>query len=221
MSIASHYNSLVSKIPKGVKLVAVTKTRTTEEIRQLLDCGHRMMGESKVQELLAKYENLPKDIEWHLVGHLQSNKVRQIAPFISLIHSVDSLKLLKVIHKEGKKNQRIIPCLLQIHIAEEETKYGFSFEEVRELLASPALKSLEYATISGLMGMATFTSDKDQVRDEFRQLQAFYQELKEGYFKDKPGFCELSMGMSDDFEEGIAEGSTMVRVGSAIFGPRR
>ena len=220
MSIASHYNGIVSRIPEGVKLVAVTKTRTPEEIKQLLACGHRVMGESKVQELLPKYESLPKEIEWHLVGHLQSNKVKYIVPFIGLIHSVDSVKLLKVINKEGRKIQRVIPCLLQLHIADEETKYGFSFDEIRELLASQTFRSMEHVAVYGLMGMATFTTDMDKVRGEFRRLQAFFRELREGYFRDKPQFCELSMGMSDDFEAGIAEGSTMVRIGSAIFGQR-
>lgn len=221
MSIADQYSDIMSRIPEGVRLVAVTKTKTPDEIRELLDCGHRLLGESKVQELLPKYEELPGDIEWHLVGHLQSNKVKYIAPFISMIHSVDSLKLLKVIDKEGRKNQRVIRCLLQIHIAEEDTKFGFSFDEARSLLDGQEVWSLKHVEICGLMGMATFTTDTGRVRQEFGRLKQFFEAVKSDYFRDKPGFCELSMGMSDDFEIGIAEGSTLVRVGSAIFGQRQ
>jgi PLP dependent protein len=221
MSVATQYSAITSRIPEGVRLVAVTKTKTPEEIRELLACGHRILGESKVQELLAKYEELPNDIEWHLVGHLQSNKVKYIAPFIGLIHSVDSLKLLKVIDREGKKNRRVIPCLLQIHIAEEESKFGLSFGEARALLESPDFKALKNVSVCGLMGMATFTENMEKVRAEFRGLKQFFEEVKSRFFSQDPAFCELSMGMSDDFEAGIAEGSTMVRVGTALFGQRQ
>lgn len=221
MSIEARFHEIRDRIPDGVSLVAVTKTRTPDEIMELLRCGHRRLGESKVQELLSKYEALPSDIEWHLIGHLQSNKVKHIAPFISLIHSVDSLKLLKAINKEGKKNNRIIPCLLQLHIAQEESKYGFSPEEVRQVLEDPTYLAMEYVAVKGLMGMATFTTDHARIRKEFSELRHFFETLKSDVFAGDPAFCELSMGMSDDFEIGIAEGSTMVRVGSAIFGDRQ
>lgn len=207
-------------IPSGVQLIAISKTKSPEIIMEAYKAGHRVFGESKAQEMVPKYEALPKDIEWHMVGHLQSNKVKYIAPFVALIHSVDSLKLLKVINKEAIKNKRTINCLLQIHIAEESTKFGLSFEECCELLESESFKSMNNVVISGLMGMATFTDDKKQVEQEFSTLKNIFQDIKEKYFKDNDSFKEISMGMSDDYQVGIEQGSTMVRIGSAIFGYR-
>ncbi len=207
-------------IPPGVQLIAISKTKSPETIIEAYNAGQRVFGESKAQEMVPKYEILPKDIEWHMVGHLQSNKVKYIAPFVSLIHSVDSLKLLKTINKEAIKNKRIINCLLQIHIAEESTKFGLSFDECCELLENESFKSMDNVVISGLMGMATFTDEKKQVEQEFRRLKNIFQDIKEKYFTDNDLFKEISMGMSDDYQVGIEQGSTMVRIGSAIFGYR-
>ncbi len=220
MGIRENLYSLLEKLPDNVKLVAVTKTRSEAEILDAYGTGHRLFGENKVQELMNKRDNLPSDIQWHMVGHLQSNKVKYIAPYISLIHGVDSLKLLKVINKEGVKNNRVIDCLLQIHIAEEETKFGMSEQEVHELLNSSFTQEMENARLCGLMGMATFTDNREQIRKEFRQLSGLFRKLKDEYFKDEPGFCELSMGMSSDYDIALEEGSTLIRVGSVIFGER-
>ncbi|TVQ88707.1 MAG: YggS family pyridoxal phosphate-dependent enzyme [Bacteroidetes bacterium] len=218
--IAENYYKLVSELPAHVKLVAVTKTRTPSEIMELYNCGHRLFGESKAQEMVPKYEELPKDIQWHMVGHLQSNKVKYIAPFVKLIQSVDSFKLLKTINKEAVKNDIIIDCLLQIHIAEEESKFGFELEELREILESEEFSKLKNIRIKGLMCMATFTDDVQQIRKEFRILVSFFKTLKEKYFNEKDDFHEKSMGMTDDWQIAIGEGSTMVRVGTALFGER-
>ncbi len=220
MSIKQNIKKIKDLLPGGVKLVVVTKTRSLEEIMEVYDTGHRIFGESKAQELLPKQEKLPKDIEWHMVGHLQSNKVKYIAPFISLIHSVDKLKLLKVINKEGRKNKRVIPCLLQMHIAEESTKFGMDMEECSQLLESESFKQMHNIEIRGLMGMATFTDNTEKVRSEFRQLRSYFDMIKERYFPGSDTFKELSMGMTNDYELGIEEGSTMIRVGTAIFGER-
>lgn len=220
MPVAKNLEIIRSDIPDTVELIAVTKTKTPEEIMEAYNAGHRVFGESKAQELLPKYEALPKDIQWHMVGHLQSNKVKYIAPFITLIHSVDSPKLLKVIDKEGKKNQRKIPCLLQIHIADEKTKFGMDCEECRELLESDLFQNMEHVEIHGLMGMATFTDNAEKVRSEFRQLKQFFETIKNEYFQSQDGFREVSTGMSDDYLIAIEEGSTMVRIGTAIFGDR-
>lgn len=220
MPVAKNLEIIRSDIPDTVELIAVTKTKTPEEIMEAYNAGHRVFGESKAQELLPKYEALPKDIQWHMVGHLQSNKVKYIAPFITLIHSVDSPKLLKVIDKEGKKNQRKIPCLLQIHIADETTKFGMDYEECRELLESDLFQNMEHVEIHGLMGMATFTDNAEKVRSEFRQLKQFFETIKNEYFQSQDGFREVSTGMSDDYLIAIEEGSTMVRIGTAIFGDR-
>ena len=201
-------------------MVAISKNKTNEEILELYECGQREFGENKVQELTAKHESLPDDIRWHMVGHLQSNKVKYIAPFIGMIHSVDSLKLLKIINKEAKKNDRIIPCLLQLHIAEEDTKFGLSYEEACNLLEQDDYKAMENISIIGLMGMATFTDDTVQIHKEFKQLKESFDKIKTSYFLDNQLFCELSMGMSDDFLIGVEEGSTLVRVGTALFGER-
>ncbi len=220
MRIEENLKKITKELPDSVKLVAVSKTHPPEVIMKAYDAGHRIFGESKAQEMIPKQESLPEDIQWHLVGHLQSNKVKYIAPFIALIHSVDSLKLLKVINKEGRKNNRKIPCLLQIHIAKESSKFGLSFEACCELLESESFSSMEHVMIHGLMGMATFTDDHQQVRDEFRALKSYFDEIKNRYFSDQSSFSETSMGMSDDYQIGIEEGSTMVRIGSAIFGNR-
>ncbi len=205
---------------ENVQLIAVSKTKPASDIQTLYDAGQRAFGENKVQELVEKYEVLPKDIEWHLIGHLQSNKVKYIAPFVHLIHGVDSFKLLKEINKEGVKCKRIIPCLLQFHIAQEETKFGFSFEEAQEMLESNEFVELQHVAIHGVMGMASFTEDENQIHEEFQTLHNYSQLIKSHYFKFNPEFKELSMGMSGDYKIAMDEGSTMVRVGSTIFGSR-
>ena len=218
--IAENFEHIKKTIPAEVKLVAVSKTKSAEEIMELYNCGHRIFGESKAQELVPKYEELPKDIKWHMIGHLQSNKVKYIAPFVSLIHSVDSFKLLKTVNKEAKKNHRTIDCLLQMHIAEEDTKFGLDMQEVCEILESKEYAQMQNIRITGLMCMATFTEDTEQIKREFRQLHGFFGTIKEKYFSQDPDFRERSMGMSDDYTIAIAEGSTMVRVGSLLFGKR-
>ena len=198
-------------------LVAVSKTHPSEAIEEAYHAGQRIFGENKVQELLPKQEALPKDIQWHLIGHLQTNKVKQIAHFISLIHSVDSLKLLKEINKEAQKHQRIIDCLLQIYIAKEETKFGLNFEEAEALLTSEAFKQLKNIRITGLMGMATLTDNQQQIRNEFKSLKKFYDKLQIANCK----LQILSMGMSSDYKIALEEGSNMVRIGTAVFGVRQ
>lgn len=220
MSITSNLNNIRALLPDYVKLIAVSKTHPVSVIMEAYRAGHKIFGENRVQELLAKYNEMPKDIEWHLIGHLQTNKVKYIAPFVSLIHSVDSLKLLSVINKEAQKCDRVIDCLLQVYIASEETKFGLSADELHELLQSPELDQLQNVRICGLMGMATFTDNLQQVRTEFRFLKNLFEEVKQKYFKDKPWFKELSMGMSSDYQIAVEEGSTMVRIGSNIFGHR-
>jgi pyridoxal phosphate enzyme (YggS family) len=220
MAIAENLNELKKSIPENVKLIAVTKTQPVEVIMQVYNCGHKILGENKVQELLKKQSELPSDIQWHLLGHLQTNKVKYIAPFINLIHSVDSLKLLKEINKEAIKNNRIIDCLFQVYIAKEETKYGLTYNELKEILENNEYNDLKNVRILGLMGMATFTDNKDVVRSEFIYLKKIFDEIKNTYFIDKDYFKELSMGMSGDYKIAIEEGSTMVRIGTAIFGQR-
>lgn len=218
MSIASNIQQLKSGIPAHVTLVAVSKTKPVEAIREAYDAGQRVFGENKVQEMADKYEQLPKDIEWHLIGHLQTNKVKYIAPFVHLIHSIDSVKLLQEINKQAKKNDRVIDCLLQVHIAKEETKFGMDFEEVNALLGSEELRSFENVSIRGLMGMATFTEDETTIHNEFRSLSQFFKQKKNEIRTAQ--FDILSMGMSGDYRIAIEEGSTMIRVGSSIFGAR-
>jgi pyridoxal phosphate enzyme (YggS family) len=207
-------------IPSDVTLVAVSKTKPVSDLQEVYDAGQRVFGENKVQEMTEKYEVLPKDIQWHLIGHLQTNKVKYIAPFVSLIHSVDSMKLLNEINKEAKKNNRVIDCLLQFHIAEEETKFGLSIEEAKELLESKEFVEMQNVSIVGIMGMASFTENIETVRHEFRVLESYFQILKSHFFKFNHHFKEISMGMSGDYLLAIEEGSTMVRVGSSIFGTR-
>ena len=201
-------------------LVAVSKKKSAGEIRQVYDAGHKIFGENYVQELKEKYELLPGDIQWHFIGHLQTNKVKVIAPFVSLIQSVDSLKLLKEINKEGEKNNRVIDCLLQVHIAQEETKFGLSFEEAETILQAPELKPLNNILIRGLMGMASLTDNESQVRKEFNSLRLFFNKVRTEFKIRNPKFEILSMGMTSDYRIALEEGSTMVRIGSAIFGER-
>jgi pyridoxal phosphate enzyme (YggS family) len=221
MEIAKNLSLVLDSIPDGVKLVAISKMKSEKEILEAYQAGHRVFGENMVQELLKKQEVLPNDIEWHMVGHLQSNKVKYIAPFVHLIHSVDTLKLLKIINKEAAKNNRNIDCLLQVHIAREETKFGFSNEELIDMLDSGEWKELRSIRIIGLMGMATFTKNEELIRSEFKSLKAFFDEIKKRHFEGETSFSVLSMGMSDDFIIAIEEGSTMVRIGSLIFKERQ
>jgi pyridoxal phosphate enzyme (YggS family) len=202
------------------KLIAVTKTHPHDLITEAYKTDLKSFGENKVQELVSKFTALPKDIQWHMIGHLQKNKVKQIAPFIHLIHSVDSLDLLKEIDKEGRKNNRIINCLLQIHIAAEETKFGLSFNEAAKILGGGELMNMAHIKIIGVMGMATNTNDKEHIRKEFKGLKLFFNELREKYKTTNVDLKEISMGMSSDYEIAIEEGSTMIRAGSAIFGNR-
>jgi pyridoxal phosphate enzyme (YggS family) len=218
--IASNIISLKQQIPPTVRLVAVSKTKPVSDILEAYSTGHKIFGENRVQELLSKKDQLPRDIEWHLIGHLQSNKVKYIVPFISMIQSVDTFKLLKVINGEAKEVNRIVDCLLQFHIAKEETKFGFSMDEVVGMTESPEFRLLDSVRICGVMGMATFTVNSDQVREEFRDLTGCFRTLKEKYFTENKYFTEISMGMSGDFRIAIEEGSTMVRIGSIIFGER-
>jgi len=218
--IEANISKIKKEIGSNVKLIAVSKTQPIEKIQKAYESGHKIFGENKVQELCNKQENLPKDIEWHLIGHLQSNKVKYIAPFVSLIHSIDSQKLLEVVNKEGIKNNRVIDCLLQIHVATEETKFGFDEKEIALLLTDSTFKEMKNVRIRGLMGMATFTEDIEIIRSEFRSLKKLYDSIKSTYFKDEASFDTLSMGMSSDYLLAIEEGSNMIRVGSSIFGDR-
>lgn len=214
MDIGKNITSLLGKLPSTVELVAVSKTKSNEEILEAYNAGQRKFGENKIQDMTRKYETLPKDIQWHMIGHVQSNKVKYMAPYVSLIHGVDSLKLLKEINKQAQKNNRIIDCLLQIHIAKEESKYGLSVQESQQ--AIKIAKELPHLRIKGLMGMATFTEDQKQIEREFAGLKSLYDKYKE----QKIPLKVLSMGMSGDFLIAIEQGSNMIRVGSKIFGPR-
>jgi PLP dependent protein len=220
MGIGKLISDLKNSLPPETKLVAVTKTKPAELIMEAYYSGHRIFGENKAQELVFKYEELPKDIEWHFIGHLQTNKVKYIAPFVNMIHGIDSFKILKAVNKEAYKNDRIVPCLLQFHIAQESTKFGFSEEEAREMLTSGLYENMNNVTIAGVMGMATFTDDVMQVRNEFKKLKLIFENLKAEFFPGNPEFREISMGMSDDYSIAVEEGSTIVRIGSKIFGSR-
>ncbi|PQJ18635.1 YggS family pyridoxal phosphate-dependent enzyme [Nonlabens tegetincola] len=204
--------------PKAT-LIAVSKTKPISDLEQAYETGQRHFGENKVQEMTSKWEHLPKDIKWHMIGHVQRNKVKYMAPYVHLIHSVDSPRLLKEINKQAKNNDRVINCLFQIHIAREENKFGFDKQELLDYITSEAFKELSHVSITGLMGMATFTDDLDQIRKEFKSLSSLFSKLKEDYFTHDE-FKELSMGMTGDYKIAIEEGSTMVRIGSAIFGSR-
>jgi pyridoxal phosphate enzyme (YggS family) len=218
--IKANFEKIQKKLPEHVLLVAVSKTKPVELIMEAYNLGYRVFGENKVQELKEKYETMPKDIQWHMIGHLQSNKVKYIAPFVELIHAVDSFKLLKTINKEAVKNNRVINFLFQLHVAKEENKFGMSCAEVEEIINSDEYKMLKNINPQGLMAMATNTSDKEIVRNEFIQIKKCFDKLKEKYFKNKADFKERSMGMSQDFELAIEEGSTIIRLGSLLFGAR-
>lgn len=219
-NIGERLLDIKSNLPDTVRLVAVSKFHPVEAIQEAYAVGQRLFGESRAQELVPKQESLPNDIEWHFIGHLQENKVRFIAPFVALIHSVDSLKLLREINKQGAKCGRIIPCLLEIFVAQEETKYGFTIQECEELLQSDALKELTHVEIRGIMGMASLTEDEQQIRGEFRTLRTFFEKLQREETLPNVHLCELSIGMSHDYTIAVEEGSTMVRIGTTIFGER-
>ena len=219
--IASNILKLKNELPTSVKLVAVSKTKTVEDIFEAYNAGHKCFGENKAQELLAKKDFLPADIEWHFIGHLQTNKVKFIVPFVSMIQSVDSVKLMTVINNEAAKAGKVVNCLLQLYIAEEETKYGFDMDELISLIESKALDSMTSIRICGLMGMASFTDDVNQVQKEFAYLKECFDKLKAEYFSKNLYFKEISMGMSDDYKIAIEAGSTMVRIGSMVFGERK
>ena len=218
--ISSNLISLKSKIPASVRLVAVSKTKPVFDILEAYNAGQKCFGENRVQELLNKKELLPRDIEWHLIGHLQRNKVKSIVSFISMIQSVDSYKLLTTINSEASKINRVVDCLLQIHIAKEETKFGFSVNELEEMIESPEFMNLRFVKICGVMGMATFTADSVQIHREFSSLADCYNDLKNNYFSTNQDFSEISMGMSGDYEIALKDGSTIVRIGSLLFGER-
>lgn len=220
MNIGENIQSIRSNLPQGCRLIAVSKTQSVDRILEAYRSGQRLFGENKVQELVPKYEQLPKDIEWHMIGHLQSNKVKYIAPFVSLIHGVDSRKLLEEINKQGQKHNRIISCLLQVHIASEETKFGFSETELQDLVHDPQNGSLTHVRILGLMGMASFTENTNQVRSEFAHIKQLFDKLAKSQLPSNMTMKELSIGMSGDYPIAIENGSTLVRVGTAIFGER-
>ena len=218
--VKGHLHEVLSRLPQGVRLVAISKYHPNEFIEAAYAEGHRIFGESHEQELRGKHETLPKDIQWHFIGHLQTNKVKYIAPYVTMIEAVDSLRLLKEIDKQAAKNERIIDVLLELHIAEEETKYGLTPDALRELLASGEWCELKHVRICGLMMMASYVDDESQIRSEFRIAKNLFDELKSQHFADEPSFCERSWGMSHDYKIAIEEGSTMVRIGTTIFGPR-
>ena len=215
--VSDKIEKIKKNLPIGVELIAVSKTKPLEMIQQAMESGHLDYGENKVQEMVHKYESLTKDIRWHMIGHLQRNKVKYIAPFVHLIHGADSKKLIDEINKQGIKNKKTINCLLQFHIASESTKFGFSIEEIRELIVSKHYLNWENINIQGVMGMATFTDNKNQVKDEFGLLKNYFDELKPVFGEN---FKTLSMGMSGDYLEAISKGSNMIRIGSDIFGIR-
>jgi pyridoxal phosphate enzyme (YggS family) len=221
MSIQQNLQSIRQHIPPHVRLVCVSKFHPNVVIEEAYSCGERVFGESKVQEMCEKHETLPTDISWHFIGHLQTNKIKYIVSFVSLIHGVDSYKLLIEIDKQASKVGKIINCLIQIHIAREETKFGFSTDELLEMLEEGKWKNLKNIHICGLMGLATYTDNREQIRAEFRGLKMLFDQVETQYFADQSFFSELSMGMSEDYLIAIEQGSTMVRVGSSIFGQRQ
>jgi pyridoxal phosphate enzyme (YggS family) len=218
--IKENLNIVKASVPSNVTLIAVSKTKSVSDLQEAYDAGQRIFGENKALEMRDKHQVLPNDIQWHFIGHLQTNKIKYIAPFVTLIHAIDSLSLLEAVNKEAAKNNRVIDCLLQFHIAQEETKFGLDMEEAKSMLESENYKNLNNINICGVMGMATFTDNAAQVRDEFKNLKNIFETLKENYFKENDSFKEISMGMSDDYPIAIEEGATMVRVGSKIFGAR-
>jgi pyridoxal phosphate enzyme (YggS family) len=220
MSIKDNIISYNNKINGNARLIAVSKTKPVEDLQQAYEAGQRLFGENKALEMRDKHEVLPKDIRWHFIGHLQTNKVKYIAPFVELIHSVDSLNLLTCINKEAIKNNRVIDCLLQIDIAHEQTKFGLEESEADALLSSEEFAKLENVRICGVMGIGSITDDKNKTKEEFHNLKEYFSKAKEKFFKSKTYFSEISMGMSEDFEIALEEGATLVRIGSSIFGAR-
>lgn len=220
MDIQTNIKEILTELPSGVRLVAVSKFHPNECIEAAYQAGQRIFGESKVQELTEKYQTLPKDIEWHFIGHLQTNKVKYIAPYISMIESVDSLKLLKEIEKQAAKHNRVVKVLLELHLAEEDTKSGLSLDACRELLEAGEWREMKHVQICGIMMMASNTDDEQQIAQEFDEAARFFDEIKARYFADDDAFCERSWGMSHDYHIAVKHGSTMVRVGTTIFGPR-
>lgn len=220
MGISANLDAVKSLLPKGVKLVAVSKFHPKKALEEAYAAGQRVFGESRVQELSGKQEVLPQDIEWHLIGHLQTNKIKTVVPYIHTIQSIDSWKLLSEIDKYASKVDRKINCLLEIYIAQEDSKYGLTFDECRDLLRNENWQALKSIQIAGVMGMATNTESEDQIRREFKSLKTFFDELKQQYFASDSGFCEISMGMSHDYKIALEEGSTIIRVGTSIFGER-
>lgn len=218
--IKENLEKIRATVPGSVTLVAVSKTKPICDIQEAYDAGQRTFGENYPQEMRDKHEVLPKDIQWHFIGHLQTNKIKYIIPFVTLIHSIDTANLLEAVNKEARKHERVVDCLLQFHIAQEETKFGLDMGEARQLLDSEAFKAMQNVRICGVMGMGTFTDDMDEVRKEFKHLKAVFDSLKQEYFADQPQFKEISMGMSEDYPIAIEEGATLIRVGSKIFGPR-
>ncbi|MDR0604724.1 MAG: YggS family pyridoxal phosphate-dependent enzyme [Bacteroidales bacterium] len=219
-TIAENIKQLREKIPANVKLIAVSKFKPASIIKEAYLAGQCVFGENKAQEMTEKYQVLPKDIEWHFIGHLQTNKIKYIIPYVTMIHSVDSMKLLREINTLSEKNNRIVDCLIQFHIATEASKFGFSFSEVEDALSDKTFYQWKNIRICGVMGMATFTDNQSLIRSEFKTLKTYFLRLKENYFIDQPSFKEISMGMTDDYLIAIEEGATMVRIGSAIFGSR-
>lgn len=220
MSVKDNILDIQHKLPENVKLVAVSKTKPIELLMEAYDAGQRIFGENKVQEITTKYETLPKDIQWHFIGHLQSNKVKYIAPFVNLIHAVDTIKLLKYIDKEAQKNQRTINCLLQFKIAQEDSKFGIDPKDAAQFMSDLAANNFRNVCICGVMGMATYTNDEELVRKEFHQLKEIFHQLKINYYPDSETFSEISMGMSHDYPIAIDEGATLIRIGTTIFGER-
>ena len=220
MNLPERLNTIKNSIPQGVTLIAVSKTQSVDSILQAYGCGQKIFGENKAQELVFKAEQLPGDIQWHFIGHLQSNKVKMLLPYTALIHSVDSKKLLQIINSESLKINKITNCLLQFFIAREETKFGLDLEEAMEILSSAEFPKMKHIRICGVMGMATYTSNQAQIRAEFKQLYSIFTQIKQIYFADNDYFNEISMGMTDDYQTAMEEGSTMVRIGTAIFGER-
>ena len=218
--IKENLERIKATLPEQVTLVAVSKTKPVSDLQEAYDAGQRIFGENHALEMRDKHEVLPNDIQWHFIGHLQTNKIKYIIPFVTLIHSIDSANLLEAVNKEAKKHDRIVDCLLQFHIATEETKFGLDLDEARQLLSSDAFREMHNIRICGVMGMATFTDDTEQVHNEFRNLKSIFDTLKHDYFAEQPQFKEISMGMSDDYPIAIEEGATLVRVGSKIFGVR-
>ena len=218
--IKENLKKIRTTIPNGVTLVAVSKTKPVEDLQEAYDAGQRAFGENYPLEMRDKHEVLPNDIQWHFIGHLQTNKIKYIIQFVTLIHSIDTANLLEAVNKEAKKHDRVVDCLLQFHIAQEETKFGLDLNEARELLDSEMFKTMENIRICGVMGMGTFTDDMEEVRKEFKYLKEIFETLKKDYFAGQPQFKEISMGMSEDYPIAIEEGATLIRVGSKIFGPR-